>query len=299
MRGSAGSERAAEGTAVSLLEQSFALLPAAVQTSVRRYLRAGKPADLLSLLAAEDIAALAAIDAGTRAPFYLALERVDRTDDAMLVRLGRLLSALPSWRDDPPGGAPASVWALLDDAIRAVFWMRRGAPAFTTLSIERLRALLALEGVAVDRRDEVIISLLLGSSRGGPRGLQSLPGLAHFAAEHPDAVAAAAQHFTPSSFIELMRLAASHPPLAAAIAQIVCESTFWPTIDVRSAALVAFASVPIPEQVSGLNAALGALPLTDRPRVVPAADRISDPPLRSRCSNVSCFGERPGRQHPS
>ncbi|MES1169140.1 MAG: hypothetical protein ABUL47_00460, partial [Leifsonia sp.] len=80
------------------------------------YVLTGTDIGLPARLREADRAGLAAIDATTRAPFYLAMDRLDRADDPVLVRLGRLLAAIPQRGSRAPAGVPSSIWALLTDA---------------------------------------------------------------------------------------------------------------------------------------------------------------------------------------
>ncbi|MES1212218.1 MAG: hypothetical protein ABUT11_01580, partial [Leifsonia sp.] len=172
--------------------------------------------------------------------------------------------------------------ALLSDATHAVFGVHGAAPEFTTMSIDRIAALLAWEGVAPASVDGMIVDLLIGASRStleyGPRGLQTIPRTAQWAAEHAAVVAARARDFAPAANLELARLAGSHPPLAVAIVPTLVSIAVHGSAEERAVALAAFGAIPAEAQVSALERAVDGAEAKERSRLIPAIERMPDIP---------------------
>lgn len=82
----------------TLLAESFSELDSRVLSDVLSYVFVGRDVKFPSRLREKHRLAIAAIRPQTRASFYLHLDSIDRADDQVIVRLGRLLVATkPSW----------------------------------------------------------------------------------------------------------------------------------------------------------------------------------------------------------
>lgn len=250
--------------------------------AVADYLLTGAGVGFPARMSEASRTALSAIDPKVRAPFYLAMDRLDRGDDLVLMRLGRLLAVLPNRGYTAPEGVPHSVWALLKDATLAVFGERWSAPEFTSLTIDRIEALLRMEGVSPAGVEVMIVDMLIGASRSSlsypPRGMQTIPGTAAWATEHAAAVAARAQYFGPTAYLELSRLASSHPPLAVAIAPTLVSRAANGSADERAVALAAIGAIPAEVQIATFEGALKQADATERRNLVAAIERIPDIP---------------------
>lgn len=261
---------------LELLISSFDGIEPRLQAAIATYLTTGSPVDLPGLLGEHDRAQLATLHSRVRAPFYVALDRLDRGDDAVLVRLGRLLAVLGADHLKTPH-APASIRMLLADVASAMGSTR--AP-LNSLTIDRVRGLLASEGVIPSALDGIIVDLLIGSislpPAYPPRGLQTVPGIAEFATEHAGLVIGRAASFDDTQFGEIGRLACDHPPFASAIAPVLIARAVAGTLEARTAAFAAISVIPAGAGVDALAAVLAATAANDRARVIPVIERLPD-----------------------
>ena len=264
------------GAPRALLAEAFA----GVDPRIPHYILTGGGGDLASSLLPADRAAVASIDPSARGAFYCAMDQLDRADDAVLVRLGRLLAVASDRGPWAPKGVPASVWALLRDATFSVFGTGRHQLPFTTISIERIGALLAMEGVGADDIDGLIVDMMIGASRSslgyGPRGLQTVPGTAVWAAARGEVVQERAKHFPLDGHRELARLASTCPPLAIAVAPALLSQILDGSGEERALALAAAEAIPSDVRIEVLEAMIDAVPSAQRGRLIGAVERIPD-----------------------
>ncbi|TBN57359.1 DUF4132 domain-containing protein [Glaciihabitans arcticus] len=216
-----------------------------------------------------------------RAMVYRELGAIDRADDLILLRLGRVLAVAQPVRLRHDH-VPVPVLALLSDAMNIIFGMAWFEPAMTNWSIERLRGWLVIEGVRDTEADGLIIDLLIGMNGSSvgyePRGLQTIPGTADFVTSRVDTLVSRLGRFHEDGHYELIRLAGTHPPLAAATVGILADYATGPLAGLRKAALAVLHDVPADLQIPQLEALLDERPASYTPRVIAALERVADAP---------------------
>ncbi|WP_334594073.1 DUF4132 domain-containing protein [Salinibacterium sp. CAN_S4] len=264
----------------TLLAESFSELDPRVRKNVMDYVFIGTDARFPSRLREKHRLALSAIRPHTRSEFYRHLDAIDRADDQIIVRLGRLLVATqPSWYPWPRD-VPASIWAVITDARDSAFGPAQSAPAFTSITIDRIRALFALEGVRSDAIPALVIELLVGTSRRSDgysvRGLQTIPGIPEFVAAHPEALRSRLEGFSEEAFLEVVRLASIEPSIAAAQADVLAYCAIAFGAPLRAAALAVVGSLQVDTQVAVLEPLIATTTEPHRGRVIAAIERIPD-----------------------
>ena len=278
-----------------LLEASFSGLPWERRQQVDEYL--GGRGDHRFPLTLDDswTRAIELLPHGVRGDFYRAMAGID---DLTLVRLGRLLAATVGRVWSAPLHVPRSVWALLHDIARSAQGPSRG-DVYNAVTIDLIRRLLALEGVMPSALDGMLLDILVGSSRRSAsyaaRGLQTIPGVAEFAAQHARELVEHAVGYSEGGQLEVVRLASEHPPLAVQLPHLLATYAVSGEKDVRSAALTVLSTLPLDLQVATLEDLLQHAPAASRAKVIVAIERIPDAAQANSLLERALAGEKGAR----
>ncbi|MBH0098361.1 DUF4132 domain-containing protein [Salinibacterium sp. NSLL150] len=269
----------------TLLADSLAELDVVLRHDILDYVFDGSNQDYPSRLSKNDRAAFSSIDTLTRTDFYLQLESIERADDETLVRWGRFLSAARVEPLSTPGTMPDSVWALLMDALSA--FSRNGRRRFadipfTSITTERIAALMRLEQVNENDLPQTLIAELIGTADDYARyratRLRAIPGMAEFLVTNADALEDLLPKFTYGALFELVRIAASHPPLAEMHGELIAALAIHGDKKLRMPALAVLRGIAPARQLAVLETLLETGSAAHRERVIYALENVPDIP---------------------
>ncbi|WP_010203631.1 DUF4132 domain-containing protein [Salinibacterium sp. PAMC 21357] len=269
----------------SLLANGLADLDAVLRNDILDYVFVGADKRFPQRLREKDRAAFSRTAPLKRSVFYESLEAIDRADDEVLVRWGRLLAVAPSEPFYVPEIMPRSVWALLHDALLAFGFhhgARRDSIPLTTITIERIAALMRYESLSDSEIPRAIIATLIGtidfSIDYQPSRHGAIPGMAEYLVDNPLALDELLPDFRYGAIFEVIRLASTHPPLAHQRAELIATVATHGYAKVRMPALAVLRGLPASQQLAVLEPLLESSSSPHREKVISAIEFVPDIP---------------------
>lgn len=269
----------------SLLADGLADLDAVLRHDILDYVFNGTNKRFPQRLRKKDRAAFSSTAPLKRSSFYENLEAIDRADDEVLVRWGRLLAVAPSEPFYVPEIMPRSVWAFLHDALVAFGFhqgVRRFSIPFTTITIERIAALMRYESLSDSEIPRALIATFIGtidfSIDYRPSRHGAIPGMAEYLVDNPFALEELLPDFRYGAIFEVVRLASTHPPLAEMCAELIATVATHGYAKVRMPALAVLRGLPASQQLAVLEPLLESSSSPHREKVISAIEFVPDIP---------------------
>ncbi|MBH0129779.1 DUF4132 domain-containing protein [Salinibacterium sp. NK8237] len=269
----------------SLLADGLADLDAVLRHDILDYVFHGTDKRFPQRLRKKDRAAFSSTAPLKRSGFYENLEAIDRADNEVLVRWGRLLAVAPSEPFYLPELMPRSVWAFLHDALLAFGFhqgVRRFSIPLTTITIERIAALMRYESLSYSEIPRALIATFIGtidfSIDYRPSMHGAIPGMAEYLVDNPFALDELLPDFRYGAIFEVVRLASTHPPLAEMCAELIATVATHGDVKVRMPALAVLRGLPVSQQLAALEPLLDSSEASHREKVISAIEHVPDIP---------------------